>query len=90
VQISEQAINFREAAAGGHRFCYAIIEVPEFDAGELADADLRFTTGCADADLSAGTAVLVLAFDCGDVDCECTPLIDATTLRFTLAEAEAP
>ena len=34
------------------------------------------------------SAILVLAFECGDIDCECSPLISAGGLRFSTASIE--
>ncbi|MCP5069634.1 MAG: hypothetical protein GY946_23955 [bacterium] len=33
---------------------------------------------------------LVLAFDCGDVDCGCSPFLEGAILRFTSVEADEP
>ncbi len=35
-------------------------------------------------------AILVLAFECGDIVCECSPLIAAGELRLSAVSAEAP
>jgi len=36
------------------------------------------------------SAILVLAFECGEVDCECSPLIAAGELRLSTTSTEAP
>jgi len=38
----------------------------------------------------AQSAVLVLAFECGDIDCDCPPLITAGQLRFATLKTEGP
>jgi hypothetical protein len=140
LRITEQVLSFTEAATGGHRIAYAIIEVPEGGAGALKGADVQFTANCPEAlgklTLSAASLwaelpgdwepaldpangvtglffpaegqsafhaeigkllmdwtgpqspILVLAFECGDIDCDCSPLIAAGELRLSMLTAE--